>query len=276
MTDPTLARELLVLERARRGLAPNRTQKSAALARLGAALSIANGALSTPGAATPTTPPEATGATATGATRATTFSLRALVAGVIGGFVVGFGGGHFVARHTATPRSVALPTQPTTTREPSGVPGVVVTEAPAPAASVAEPLPTATKPTRGIAPASSASPGRVRGDTPRPGAAPSANYDELSYVQRAQTALRNGDPALALGLMRTLDEQQPAGALVAERTVLSALALCQLGRVEEARSLASGVLKSNAASVYRRRLENSCVGREGATDSDGSDASTHQ
>jgi hypothetical protein len=116
----------------------------------------------------------------------------------------------------------------------------------------------------------------MRGDTSRQNAAPSANYDELSYVQRAQTALRNGDGALALGLMRSLDELQPAGALVPERTVLSVLALCKLGRVDEARSAASRALQGNAGSVYARRLENSCIGRAAATDSDGSAPPAHQ
>jgi hypothetical protein len=116
----------------------------------------------------------------------------------------------------------------------------------------------------------------MRSDTPRQGVAPSANYDELSYVQRAQTALRNGDGALTLGLMRSLDDLQSAGALVPERRVLTVLALCQLGRVEEARSVASRALRGNDGSVYSRRLENSCIAHAGAMDSDGSASPTHQ
>jgi hypothetical protein len=270
MTDPTQAREALVLEHARRGLAPSRAQRSVALARLGTALAAGNAGPSVPGSNTSTAPPATTSPTT-----ATTFSLRALVAGVIGGFVVGFGGGHFVARHTVGSPSVSLPSSSAPAHEPHPGPDVIVTEPPAPPASITAPLPSA-KPSHGSAPSASALRAHVRAETSRPGAAPSANYDELSYVQRAQTALRNGDPALALGLMRTLDEQQPSGALGAERTVLSALALCQLGRVEEARAVASGLLRGNEANVYRRRLENSCVGHETATDSDGSAAAAHQ
>jgi hypothetical protein len=61
-----------------------------------------------------------------------------------------------------------------------------------------------------------------------------------------------------------------------ERTVLGVLSLCQLGRVEEARSVASTALKRDDTRVYRQRLENSCVGRAAAPEGDGSGSPEHQ
>ncbi len=86
------------------------------------------------------------------------------------------------------------------------------------------------------------------------------NDDELAYVRRAQTALRHNNGALALALMRTLDEVLPRGALLAERNVTRVLALCQTGRVEEARVLARRVLRNDpTANVYAGRLAASCA-----------------
>jgi hypothetical protein len=272
MTDPTLDRDMQVLERARRGLVPNNAQRSAALARLGAALAAAPVAMSTPGSAEPPLPTQIDG---TAVSR--TFSLRALVVGIVGGLVLGFGAGHFVGRHSVAPPALARASTNVRPSEPAASTGVAGPNA-SEQASILEPQRTAPAPraTPGSAPPASAARARRRGDTSRQSAAPSANYDELSYVQRAQTALRNGDGALALGLMRSLDELQPAGALVPERSVLTVLALCQLGRVEEARSAATRALQGNEGSVYARRLETSCVGRPAAGDSDGSAPHTHQ
>jgi hypothetical protein len=86
-----------------------------------------------------------------------------------------------------------------------------------------------------------------------------ALYDELSHVRRAQMALKQGNASLALGLMLSLDEAQPGGALLAERSVTKVLALCQLGRESEATKLAREVLSEGDASVYRRRLSASCA-----------------
>jgi hypothetical protein len=94
-----------------------------------------------------------------------------------------------------------------------------------------------------------------------PGAGEATFYEELSYVRRAQTALHEGNAMLALGLMRSLDEIQPSGALWAERNVIQVLALCQLDRTAEANGIARSLLSGDGtADVYRRRLASSCVG----------------
>lgn len=107
--------------------------------------------------------------------------------------------------------------------------------------------------------ASPSAPSSARADAP---AAP-ALYDELSHVRRAQAALKQSNPGLALGLMQALDESQPHGALRAERTVTKVLALCQLGRQDEATDLARDLLsKDSDAAVYRQRLAASCANLE--------------
>lgn len=93
-----------------------------------------------------------------------------------------------------------------------------------------------------------------------------ASDDEVAFVRRAQKALRNGDAAWALALMRTLDEQLPQGALLTERNVTRVLALCQIGRIDEARAVAERTLRGDrAGAVYASRLAASCVQREVST-----------
>lgn len=85
-------------------------------------------------------------------------------------------------------------------------------------------------------------------------------YEELEYLKRAQSALRQGNGALALGLMNSLDSIQPGGALLSERGVAKVLAHCQLGDVESAMRVAERLAASDMASVYTERLESSCAG----------------
>ena len=239
MTEPNLDREHFVLERAQKGLAPSAAQRKATLERLGAALALG------PSLIPPA--PSASGfaphAPAEGAAKAaTTFSVRTLVTGIVSGVVIGFGAGYFVSNHTAA-------------RAPEVRPIVLanadIPRAPAIATPPPAPAPIATEPPRAHREAAAATPAgslhAARREPERRGAAESANYDELSYIQR--------------GLMQTLDQLQPKGALLAERAVVSVLALCRLDRVNDARLVAEAMLKGgNATEVYRRRMESSCVG----------------
>lgn len=250
MMRPGEDSEMLMLERARRGLAPNASERKAALGRLAVALAL-------PPAVNPLAP-ESPGLAplapaAVSLNGAASVSVYTLLAGIAGGLAVGFGAGHFSARPSVEP--------PTEVR--SSAPVMTSVRAPAPAEPALAPQPTVAEPAATTKPPASASlPKRPNRDPERADSAPSADYDELSYVQRAQTALRNGDAALALGLVRTLDERQPKGALLAERTVLRVLALCELGRADEARAATLATLGNGAGNeVYRRRIESSCVGK---------------
>jgi hypothetical protein len=112
---------------------------------------------------------------------------------------------------------------------------------------------------------------RAKPEVDRSGATPSSSeqiaegakpsfYEELEYLKRAQSALRQGNGALALGLMTSLDSIQPGGALLSERGVAKVLAHCQLGDVESAMLVAQRLAENGMASVYTERLENSCAG----------------
>ena len=92
-------------------------------------------------------------------------------------------------------------------------------------------------------------------------------HEEISYLRRAQRALRDGNPNLAWGLMTSLDERQPHGALVPERTVTKVIALCALNRVDEARREAHVLLESKPNSVYAERIAQSCAAQTQSTDS---------
>jgi hypothetical protein len=81
----------------------------------------------------------------------------------------------------------------------------------------------------------------------------------LERLQRAQSALRDGDPHAALGELDALDALEPGGALADERLVLRALALCDLGRVAEARHVLAELDERGAESIYRGRLEQGCA-----------------
>ena len=83
---------------------------------------------------------------------------------------------------------------------------------------------------------------------------------ELVALREAQSALARGDGATALRSMQRLDEQEPGGVLGAERAVTRILALCQMGRVAEARALAQRTLGENSSTtLYGRRLAASCA-----------------
>jgi len=99
-------------------------------------------------------------------------------------------------------------------------------------------------------------------------------YEELSYIRRAQTALASGNPALALGLMRSLRELHGGGALLAERGMTEVLALCALDRPAEARTVADSVRARSDGSMYVARLDKTCA-RSGVA-ADSSDASGGQ
>lgn len=248
MTRPDEDAEMLVLERARRGLAPNGAERKAALGRLAVTLAL-------PSAVNPLASDSAGLAphASVAVTAPAGVSIYTLLAGIAGGLVVGFGAGHFSARPSEPPAEVRSTAPVVATDRPLAPPAE---KALAPLPVPTEPVPTAK------APVSPSPAKRASRDPEQQDATQSADYDELSYVQRAQTALRNGDAALALGLVRTLDERQPKGALLAERGVLRVLALCDLGRHDEARSAALATFGTGGTNdVYRRRIESSCVGK---------------
>jgi hypothetical protein len=84
---------------------------------------------------------------------------------------------------------------------------------------------------------------------------------ELSLLQRAQRAMRAGQPRDALELAARHATLYPTSQMALERDALRVFALCALGRKGEARTLATGLLAEAPRSPLRTSLEESCAMR---------------
>jgi len=275
--------EVAVLRQARAGLSPSRAERARTLSSLGAALT----ALPLPAgpgdvapigdagspfgdvASLPSPPSLPLGELVPGASgfvrAAHGFSMSAMVSGVVAGIVAGAAAGFAVGTSVGSsdaPPPVVAPAPVAPKSESRDV------RNDAKSTPQVEPLPDPVAPSgaheptgRGASGAASAKSHEPRESDEKPtGSAPPTVYDELSSVRRAQSALKRGDAAFALGLMADLDQSHPRGALLAERNVTKVLALCQLGRTAEATAIAKRLLNGNGdADLYRRRLATSCA-----------------
>jgi hypothetical protein len=90
-------------------------------------------------------------------------------------------------------------------------------------------------------------------------AAASSLRGELELLQRVQAALKRGEASSAL---QALDAHQTTDStLLAERQAARILALCQLGRIEEARRAAAAFVKQHPDSLQRAAVDGSCANR---------------
>lgn len=87
---------------------------------------------------------------------------------------------------------------------------------------------------------------------------------EVALLERAQQALHDGTPALALHLLADYDRAFPEGELREERRAIAAIAACQLGTSPSARGQARAFLRDAPASLLRDRVEAACAARLGA------------
>lgn len=252
-----------VFRRARAGLEPKPAVLDAHFDRLqNAILGVSVGSSAAPSPAPSELSPTATQhAAANSAGLASgsvaSLSVKGLLWGGGLGLLVGFGAGYSVAeRGLSTTHALAIPTHPVAAvaSEPAPLsPPAAEDHAIAPGAEANGSSAPATRPLD----SSKTSPGNAL--TAAGSSAPLAFADELSFVRRAQSALRNGNPALALGLMITLRERGTGGGLLAERGVTEVLALCKLGRDEEAQKISTKLLTDFPRSVYESRLRGSCA-----------------
>jgi len=88
----------------------------------------------------------------------------------------------------------------------------------------------------------------VIADEPTPAPAHDGLAAELQLLQQARAALRSDRAEQALALLRTHRRSHPDGSLVEERDATEVMALCALGRGDEAR---------RQALEYRRRFPDS-------------------
>ncbi len=95
-----------------------------------------------------------------------------------------------------------------------------------------------------------------------PPAAPSSLgvAEEVRLVSAARGALRAHDGARALSALDEHQRRFPRGVLAQESSAVRVLALCEVGRVEEARALARRWLASAGSSPLAANLQRSCAG----------------
>ena len=80
---------------------------------------------------------------------------------------------------------------------------------------------------------------------------------ELILLQRAERAIRSGEPELALSLLHELDQQQPNTRLGEERNAARLMARCARGDTA-AHAEAEQFLRERRASVYSDRVRELC------------------
>lgn len=149
-----------------------------------------------------------------------------------------------VAARATAPAPIRA-TAPLLVRIPSPIRATV--PVPAPSTAIESPSPSSVAP----APSPSLSP---------PAESAQRLADEIRLVSSARGSLRSGD---ASGALRTLDEHArgfPDGALTTEASAVRVLALCALGRTEEARTLAQTWLATSPRSPLASAVRRSCGG----------------
>lgn len=90
-----------------------------------------------------------------------------------------------------------------------------------------------------------------------PPEAPPSLESELLLLKQVQTALRRGDGREALRLLDAHPTSERR--LAAERGVARILALCAIGRNDEARRAADGFIAEHPESMHREVVANSCA-----------------
>lgn len=86
----------------------------------------------------------------------------------------------------------------------------------------------------------------------------SSLQQELTLLNEAQAALRGHDPQHALALLDRHASEFPEGFMMQERQAARALALCELGRIDEARALARAFIQTWPGSPLISRMNELC------------------
>jgi hypothetical protein len=124
------------------------------------------------------------------------------------------------------------------------------------------PAPTPATPASANGPPAAA---RVVRPKARPTAAPPATAASLEAELRAlravERALRDGQPGMALALLRELDRTIPDGQLMEEREATSAIARCAAGDVPFGVDLTRDFRERHPDSVYLGRVTQGCAGK---------------
>ena len=82
---------------------------------------------------------------------------------------------------------------------------------------------------------------------------------ETALLQRAQSALAEGDPGAALARLDEHREGFADGVLAREREALRVTALCDAGRREDSRAAAAAFVRRHPRSMLADRVQGVCV-----------------
>lgn len=134
-----------------------------------------------------------------------------------------------VAQRTVAPDVTVIPVAPIATATPVAAPTPVVAPAAPPVVR----------------------PRRVEADDDLAG--------ELLLIQRAQRALARGDGAAALDALDAHARAHPRGRLTEERQAARVLALCAVGRADEARAAATRFVARYPTSPHAARVRGACA-----------------
>ena len=156
---------------------------------------------------------------------------------------LGFAGGLLIGSERRAPH----PTAPAASLAPVVDPAPVASAPPNVPVPLLAPVP---DPIVGQAPVATP---RARATAPRS----DAFERELALLQRAERAIRNQDPALALSLLGELDREHPRAALAEERKAARVMANCQ-AKEPTASLAAERFLREAPASVYTDRVRALC------------------
>ena len=178
---------------------------------------------------------------------------------------------------TKTPalsQPITPPAAPESPEPPEATPGAAATRlepAPPVAPQIARPTNTPSLPQPAHAAAASGVSDAVHGAAPPPAApSPAAPLPaaspavtslgpETALLESARAALGRGDAPGALALLERHEREFPTGTLVEERLAAKVLALCSLGRRDEAARAASRLLRMSPNSPLRARILDSCA-----------------
>jgi hypothetical protein len=150
------------------------------------------------------------------------------------------------AEPAPAPMQVQAPAQASPGVEPPAA-------ASAPEPVVAEPAPAARP--RAAAPGHDS---KRPSSTAAPSAAPATIGEELRLLQQAHDQLKENDPQAALATLDRHAKNFESGALREESTAARVLALCKLGRRDEAHQLAARFLAESPSSPLAPRLRRAC------------------
>jgi hypothetical protein len=149
----------------------------------------------------------------------------------------------------------ALPAPPPPASSPA--PGVA---AQAPRPRIPAPRPMAPRPRAPLASTAVVVPPARPVEAP-PAPSPSLGVaEEVRLVSAARGALREHDGARALGALDEHQRRFPRGVLAQESSAVRVLALCEVGREDEARALARTWFASSGNSPLAANLRRSCAG----------------